>query len=253
MSSHFRNRRFWIPVIVSVPVTILCIIVSAVTADFGFKTYVAAMIFFPYMMLSTLWFGVIPPAIGIVGLFQWPLYGIIIGRAWVKDKFIVAVEILLSCFTQAASWMMNSQKYIRTYTWVSESILKLGEKIDDTHRNGLRITNASPNRISYLMVEVFLDKYVLFDVEPQSIVDLKFQFHGKLSCQGEFAESKQRFGSAVQISNDIQDKVRGDFSITIDEKNAVIKSPGVSLKETSCCAADRPGMNYENSWWDMLL
>ncbi|HVF86983.1 MAG TPA: hypothetical protein VM866_05305, partial [Pyrinomonadaceae bacterium] len=69
------NRKFWIPVIISVPVTILCLCVAALTADFGFETYDTAMIFFPYMMLSILWFGVVHPAIGIASLFQIPLYG----------------------------------------------------------------------------------------------------------------------------------------------------------------------------------
>ena len=109
--SYFRDRKFWIPVIASVPMTAICLFISLVTADFGFETYVAAMIFFPYIMLSILWFGVIPPAIGIVSLFQWPLYGIIIGRAWMKGKFIVVVEILLLIHLVAVVLAIRFVKY----------------------------------------------------------------------------------------------------------------------------------------------
>jgi hypothetical protein len=132
------------------------------------------------------------------------------------------------------------------YSWASESVLKLGRKIDDTQSNGLTIANVSPYRISYLLIETYRDKYVLFDVEPQSIVSLKFQFLGQLSCQGEFAESKQRFGSAVRLSNDAEDQVPGDFSIRVDGKNAIIESPSLKLKQVTCCAADRPDINHEN-------
>ena len=106
-----RNRKFWIPVIVSVPVTIIFATISAVTADFGFATYDAAMIFFPYMMLSILWFGVIHPVIGIASLLQWPLYGVIIGKSWVRGRLIVAVEILLLIHIAAAVLAIKVIKY----------------------------------------------------------------------------------------------------------------------------------------------
>ncbi len=64
------NRKFWIPLIASIPVTVICATLAAVTGGFGFRTYVAAMLFFPYMMLSILWFGVIPPAVGVASLFH---------------------------------------------------------------------------------------------------------------------------------------------------------------------------------------
>ena len=90
-----KDRRFWIPVIASLPVTVIFTTLALVTGDFGFETYVAAMIFFPFTMLSVLWFGVIPPAVGIASLFQWPVYGAIIGRAWVRGRVVTVVEVLL--------------------------------------------------------------------------------------------------------------------------------------------------------------
>jgi hypothetical protein len=96
------------------------------------------------------------------------------------------------------------------------------------------------------LIETYQDKYVLFDVEPESIVNLKFQFLGQVSCQGEFAETKQRFGSAVRLSNDAEDEVQGDFSIRVDGKNAIIESPSLKLKQVTCCAVDRPDINHES-------
>jgi hypothetical protein len=96
------------------------------------------------------------------------------------------------------------------------------------------------------LIETYQDKYVLFDLDPQSIVNLKFQFLGQLSCQGEFAESKQRYGKAVRLSNDSEDEVQGDFSIEIKGENAIIKSPSLRLKQVTCCAVDRPDINHEN-------
>ena len=131
------------------------------------------------------------------------------------------------------------------YSWAAESILKLGRKVDETQSNSLRITNLSANRINYLLIETYEDKFILFDVEPQSIVNLKFQFLGQLSCQGEFADSKQRFGSAVRLSNDAENEVPGDFLIRVNQENAIIESQHLNLKKVTCCAVDRPDINHE--------
>jgi membrane-associated HD superfamily phosphohydrolase len=109
--SLMKNRKFWIPILVSVPVTGIFAIISAVNADFGFATYDAAMIFFPYMMLTVLWLGMIHPLIGIASLFQWPLYGAIIGRAWAKGRLVLVVEILLLIHIAAAVLTIKFIKY----------------------------------------------------------------------------------------------------------------------------------------------
>lgn len=158
------------------------------------------------------------------------------GEQFVRNKLIYTGDLLDNDF----------KDLYPHYSWASESILKLGRKVDETQSNALRITNVSPNLISYLLIETYQDKYVLFDVEPQSLVNLKFQFLGQLSCQGEFAESKQRFGSAVRLSNDTEDEVQGDFSIRVIGKNAIIESPSLKLKQVTCCAVDRPDINHES-------
>jgi hypothetical protein len=158
------------------------------------------------------------------------------GEPFVRNKLIYTGDLLDNDF----------RDLYPHYSWASESILKLGRRVDETQSNDLRIANVSPNRISYLLIETYRDKYVLFDVESQSIVTLKFQFLGQLSCQGEFAESKQRFGSAVRLSNDKENEVPGDFSIRVNGKNAIIESPGLKLKQVTCCAVDRPDINHEN-------
>jgi hypothetical protein len=158
------------------------------------------------------------------------------GEQFVRNKLIYTGDLLDNDF----------RDLYPHYSWAFESILKLGRKINDTQSNGLRVANISPNRISYLLIETYQDKYVLFDVEPKSIVNLKFQFLGQLSCQGEFAENKQRFGSAVRLSNDAEGEVQGDFSIRVDGKNAIIESPSLKLKQVTCCAVDRPDINHEN-------
>jgi len=174
-----------------------------------------------------------------------------------KDAVGVERSVYLSAYRNGDQFIRNKLIYTGdlldddfrdlypNYSWASEGILKLGRKLENTQSNGLSVANVSPNRISYLLIETHQDKYVLFDVEPQSIVNLKFQFLGWLSCQGEFAESKQRFGSAVKLSNDAESEVQGDFSIKVDGKNPIIESPTLKLKQKTCCAADRPDINHE--------
>ena len=157
------------------------------------------------------------------------------GEQFVRNKLIYTGDLLDNDF----------RDLYPHYSWASESILKMGRKVDETQSNGLRIRNVSPNRISYLLIETYQDKYILFDVEPQANVNLKFQFLGQLSCQGEFAESKQRFGSAVRLANDSEEEVAGDLSIRVTGENALIESPSLRLKPVTCCAVDRPDINHE--------
>ncbi len=158
------------------------------------------------------------------------------GEQFVRDKLIYTGDLLDNDF----------RDLYPNYSWASESNLKIGRNVAETQSNNLRITNDTPNRISYLLIETYQDKYVLFDVEPNSVINLKFQFLGQLSCQGEFAESKQRFGSAARLSNDTEHEVQGDFSINVKERNAVIESSNLKLKQVNCCAVDRPDINHEN-------
>lgn len=132
------------------------------------------------------------------------------------------------------------------YSWVSESVIKIGRALAETQSNSLKITNGTPNRIRYLLIETYRDKYVLFDVEPDSEINLRFQFLGQLSCQGEFAESKARFGSAVRLINNGEGEVEGDFSIRVEDKKVNIESSSLKLKRVTCCTVDRPDINHEN-------
>jgi len=131
------------------------------------------------------------------------------------------------------------------YSWVDESILKIGQTSSDSQSNSLRITNDSPNTISYLLVETYREKYVLFDVEPGAIINMTFQFLGQLSCQGVLASSQERFSGAVRLTSDSETSVPGDFSIRVRDKNVIVESPTLELKTVTCCAADRPDIYHE--------
>ncbi|HEX5081419.1 MAG TPA: hypothetical protein VFY40_05200 [Blastocatellia bacterium] len=131
------------------------------------------------------------------------------------------------------------------YSWVSDSILKIGKSVAEPQPNKVTIKNETPNQISYLLIETYQDKYVLFDVAPEAAINLKFQFIGQFSCQGRFAASNKLFGSAVRLINDAECEMLGDFSIRIQEGAPIIESPTLQLKKTPCCAVDRPDINHE--------
>ena len=74
------------------------------------------------------------------------------GEQFVRSKLIYTGDTLDNDF----------RDLYPNYSWASESILKLGRKVDETQSNSLQITNESSKRISYLLIETYLDKYVLF-------------------------------------------------------------------------------------------
>lgn len=110
----------------------------------------------------------------------------------------------------------------------------------------MTIENETSNPISYLLIETYQDKYVLFDVAPEAVTRLRFQFIGQLSCQGKFATSNKQFGYAVRLHDDVERKMQGDFLIRIQKETPIIESSNLQLKQVTCCAVDRPDINHEN-------
>ncbi|HET6890463.1 MAG TPA: hypothetical protein VFH31_05120, partial [Pyrinomonadaceae bacterium] len=155
---------------------------------------------------------------------------------FVRDKLIFTGDLLDDDF----------RNLYPNYHWISESILKIGRNPAETQTNRLTVTNESSSRISYLLIETYRDKYVLFDVEPKSVTGIQFQFLGQLSCQGEFVGTEQKFGSAVRLANDSEREVQGAFSISVINTGALIESKELKLKQVTCCAVDRPDINHES-------
>lgn len=137
------------------------------------------------------------------------------------------------------------RKIYPAFSWVSDSILKVGQDVAETQTNELTIKNETTKPISYLLIETYRDKYVLFDVAPEAVIKLRFQFIGQLSCQGGSTEVKKGFGSAVRLLNDAEGEVQGNFLIRIEATNPIIESPNLHLKRVTCCAVDRPDINHE--------
>jgi hypothetical protein len=130
------------------------------------------------------------------------------------------------------------------YSWRSESVLKIGRSIKPDLDN-LRVVNETPNRIAYLLIETYDDKFILFDLEPGIIVNLSFAYFGQLSCQGEFADSKERLGAAVKLLDGEKSKAQSQFNVRISGNHVVIENQASDLIPINCCAADRPDFQHE--------
>ncbi len=131
------------------------------------------------------------------------------------------------------------------YSWLSESILKIGRRPSEIQANGLRIANETASRINYLLIETYQDKFVVFEVEPRAVVNLQFRFRGQLSCEGQVDATVRRFGSAVRLLNDAERAVRGDFSVRVTDGGVLIESRQLGLRPVTCCAVDRPDIDHE--------
>ncbi len=130
------------------------------------------------------------------------------------------------------------------YAWDSESILRIGNNtVVNDQFNDVQIINTSPYPISYLLIETYGDKVVLLGIAPQATVNLKFPFKEELSCQGEFADSRKRFGYAVRKLENLAPPAR--FDIKIKDGIVVIESQELRLEPTMCCAPDRPSFDRE--------
>lgn len=89
------RRKFWIPLIASLIVTPIALLLGVGSAGAGHGDYRLAMILFPYTMLSTTIFDSITTPFILLAIIQFPLYGVILGSASEKGRF-VSTSILLS-------------------------------------------------------------------------------------------------------------------------------------------------------------
>jgi hypothetical protein len=125
------------------------------------------------------------------------------------------------------------------HSWLSESILKIG-RVVGAQSDTLEIWNSTSYKLKYLLIETHEDKFVLLDVEPGAIVDLDFRYVGRLSCQGEFGESGERFGDAVEWPSGRANVVRKQFLISVRDYGVSVESPQQEVNHVRCCAVDRP-------------
>jgi len=130
----------------------------------------------------------------------------------------------------------------------SEDIYELGDVMNDgsTGRPGnLRIVNAAQEEISYLLIETGWYKLIVLDLKAGATADLNPQYSGGLSCQAQFANSGRRLASAVSIVDSADSKEGRQLSITVRDGNVAIESPQPGLRQSHCCASDRPDPEHE--------
>jgi len=83
-----KSPRFLIPVILFIVATPLFLLGGIASAGAGHGNYVFAKVFFPFTMLSTILFGSIVGPFIALAIVQYPLYGLLIGTANEKRKFV---------------------------------------------------------------------------------------------------------------------------------------------------------------------
>ncbi len=99
-------RKFSIPILASLVVTPPLLFAAAVYTGAGHGSYLPAKILFPFTMLSTVLFRSIVAPFIVVAVLQFPLYGLLLGRAnasgtfarWATAILIIHLLAVLSCF-----------------------------------------------------------------------------------------------------------------------------------------------------------
>ena len=91
-----KGAKFWLPVILSLVATPVCLFLGVASGGAGHGDYVLARILFPFTMLSASLFDSITVPFIVLGVIQFPLYGIALGAANVRAKLPPASAVLLA-------------------------------------------------------------------------------------------------------------------------------------------------------------
>jgi uncharacterized membrane protein YfhO len=112
-------RKLLIPIIVSLPLTIICVVIASLTTEFTIWESFATLLFFPYAMLATLAYpiGKAAPLVNYLLFLQMPLYGVIIGIAWMKRHLKLTLVLLLVLHIVAAGLAIKYASVGSRGTW----------------------------------------------------------------------------------------------------------------------------------------
>jgi hypothetical protein len=108
-----KTRKFWKPVIASAIVTPIALFVGVASGGVGHGDYLAAMILFPYTMLSAAVFDSITFPFIILAIVQFPLYGVALGYANEKDRLGLMIVLLcvLHGLALAAMFLVANENF----------------------------------------------------------------------------------------------------------------------------------------------
>lgn len=73
--------------LISIPLTLVFIFIAAFFAGGGHGSYFAAQLLFPYTMAATFLTGTITMSLIVIGLLQFPLYGIVLDHGRSRGTF----------------------------------------------------------------------------------------------------------------------------------------------------------------------
>jgi hypothetical protein len=90
-----RHSEFWKPLIISLVATPICLFLGMASAGAGHGSYFLAKALFPYTMLSTIFFESITAPFILLAVIQIPFYGVILGAANAKDKYLPLAKAFL--------------------------------------------------------------------------------------------------------------------------------------------------------------
>lgn len=94
--------RTWLPFVVGLIATPLCLLLAVGSAGAGHGDYFWAKVIYPYAMLSTLVFKSITVPFGLLAVVQLPIYGGLLSIAWLRRQLGLAALVLVTIHAAAA-------------------------------------------------------------------------------------------------------------------------------------------------------
>lgn len=98
-----RAGRFWPPFAAMMLLTPLFLLIGIASSGAGHGNYFLAKLLFPFTMLSTLIFDIITVPFLIIGLMQFPAYGVILGLMNQRAALVPALIAIVILHVAAAA------------------------------------------------------------------------------------------------------------------------------------------------------
>ena len=108
-----KSINFWMPIIASLVITPFALFAGLVSAGAGHGDYKVAKVLFPYTMLSTFLTESITEPFILIGIIQFPLYGLILAFGGLRKPLgsLAIVLAVVHVLTVALCFFLVSENF----------------------------------------------------------------------------------------------------------------------------------------------
>ena len=133
----------------------------------------------------------------------------------------------------------NFMDHYPDYAWIRKDVLMIGNNVKES-KSKLKVKNKGKNKLSYVLLETKEDKFIIFDMKPNSQIELGLFPMRSMTVQARYEGTDKSFGNGVMLESSILDVPKDlEYDVLVKNRNIDIVTPGYEVEFMGCCGYGR--------------